>query len=105
MDSGSPARAVGNSGRVVISAGRRGVGQTSWHELGKRTGPSESPICYCKTGEPHGLYDIRQLLQFADSQTVPRPPLTPVILGQPQALSDLMAGLAAAPAAEGADRG
>jgi hypothetical protein len=44
------------------------------------------------------VYDIRQLLQLADSLKAPRLALLPVILGQPRALSDLLPGPAALPA-------
>jgi hypothetical protein len=75
MDSGSRTRAVGVSGRTVISAGR------------------------------HCISDIRQLLQFADLVQAPRPALLHVILGQSQALSDLTTGLPAVPSAGGVHRG
>jgi transcriptional regulator with XRE-family HTH domain len=77
----------------------------SRREPGERTGLSESTIWYWEAGERHGIYDIRQLPQFADSVKFHRPALLPVILGQPQALSGLMAGRAAVPTAGGADRG
>jgi hypothetical protein len=64
-------------------------------ELAERTGLSESVIWYWEAGRRQGIYDIRQLLQFADSVRMPRPALLPVILGQPDALSDLLAGPAA----------
>jgi hypothetical protein len=83
----------------------RPAARLSGHELGKRTGPPESTIWYWEAGERHGLRDIRKLLQYADSVKFPRPALLPVILGQPHALSDLMAGLAAVPSAGGADHG
>jgi hypothetical protein len=40
-------------------------------------------------GERQGIDGIRQLLQFADSVEMPRPPLPPVTLGRPCALGDL----------------
>jgi len=83
----------------------RSAARLSGHELGKRTGRPESTIWYWEAGERHGLCDIRQLLQFADSVKFPRLALLPVILGQPHALSDLTAGLAAVPSAGDADRG
>lgn len=84
----------------------RTAARLSRRELAQRTGLSESTIWYWEAGERQGIYDIRQLLQFADSVKAPRPTLLPVILGQPQAPSDLMTGLAAAaPSAGGADRG
>lgn len=61
-------------------------------------------IWYWEAGRRQGIYDIRQLLQLADSLKVPRLALLPVILGQPRALSDLLPGPAALPAG-GADRG
>jgi hypothetical protein len=67
----------------------------SRRELGERTGFSESVIWYWEAGRRQGIYDIRQLLQFADSLRMPRPALLPVILGQPDALGDLLAGPAA----------
>jgi hypothetical protein len=83
----------------------RSAARLSRRELGKRTGLSESTIWYREADERHGLCDTRQLLQFADSVKFPRPALLPVILGQPHALSDLTAGLAAARPTGGADRG
>jgi len=75
----------------------RSAARLSRRELGQRTGLSESTIWYWEAGERHGLYDIRQFLQFADAVSVPRPALLPVILGQPHALSDLVPGGAALP--------
>jgi hypothetical protein len=40
-------------------------------------------------GERQGIDGIRRLLQFADPVEMPRPPLLPVISGQPCALGDL----------------
>jgi hypothetical protein len=106
MDSGSRARAVGNSGRTVISAGRRSGGPT------RSRRPPALWFCaacrrICLAGYNPGDicgYGIRQLLQFADTAKGPRPALLPVVFGQSQAPSDLMAGLAA-PTAGGANRG
>ena len=61
-------------------------------ELAERTGLSESVIWYWEAGRRQGIYDIRQLLQFADPLRMPRPALLPVILGQPDALGDLLVG-------------
>lgn len=78
----------------------RAAAGLSRRELGERTGFSESVIWYWEAGRRQGIYDIRQLLQFADSLRMPRPALLPVILGQPDTLSGLLAGSAAtAPAA------
>jgi capsular polysaccharide biosynthesis protein len=41
-------------------------------------------------GERQGIDGIRQLLHFADSAEMPRPPLLPVISGQPCAPGDLL---------------
>ena len=73
----------------------RAAAGLSRRELGERTGFSESVIWYWEAGRRQGIYDIRQLLQFADSLRMPRPALLPVILGQPDALGDLLAGPAA----------
>jgi ribosome-binding protein aMBF1 (putative translation factor) len=84
----------------------RAAAGLSRRELGERTGFSESVIWYWEAGRRQGIYDIRQLLQFADSLRMPRPALLPVILGQPDALAGLPAGsatmaLAACSGAEG----
>jgi hypothetical protein len=106
MDSGSRARAVGNSSRTVISAGRRDG------EPARSRRPPALRFCascrgICLAGYNPGAicgYGIRQLLQFADTVKIPRPAMLPVVLGQSQAPSDLMAGLAA-PTAGSANRG
>ncbi|MGH3190941.1 MAG: helix-turn-helix domain-containing protein [Streptosporangiaceae bacterium] len=77
---------------LVIYRAAAGV---SRRELGERTGLSESVIWYWEAGRRQGIYDIRQLLQFADSLRMPRPALLPVILGQPDALAGLLARPAA----------
>ena len=69
----------------------RCAARLSRRELGDRAGVSESVIWYWEAGKRQGIYDIRQLLQFADAVRMPRPALLPVILGQPRALSDLLA--------------
>lgn len=68
----------------------RSTTRLSRRELGERTGLSESTIWYYEAGQRQGIYDIRQLLQFADSVRMPRPALLPVILGQPRTLDDLL---------------
>jgi hypothetical protein len=105
MDSGSRARAVGNSGRTVISAGKRGAGPArSRRPPALRFCASCRGICLASYN-PGAIctYGIRQLLQFADAAKIPRPAMLPVVFGQPQAPSDLMASLAA-PTAGGANR-
>ena len=79
---------------AVLVIYRSAAGLTR-RELGERTGLSESVIWYWEAGRRGGIYDIRQLLKFADSLRMPRPALLPVILGQPHALSDLLVGPAA----------
>src|SRR5487761_1180483 len=79
---------------AVLVIYRSAAGLTR-QELAERTGLSESVIWYWEAGRRQGIYDIRQLLQFADSVRMPRPALLPVILGQPDALSDLLADSAA----------
>lgn len=106
MDSGSRARAVVDSGRTVISAGRRG-GRPARSR--RPPAPRFCASCrrICLAGyNPEAIcgYGIRQRLQFADTVKIPRPAMLPVVLGQSQAPSDLMAGLAA-PTAGGANRG
>lgn len=86
---------------LVIYRAAAGV---SRRELGERAGLSESVIWYWEAGRRQGIYDIRQLLQLADSLKAPRVALLPVILGQPRTLSDLLPGPAALPAG-GAGRG
>ena len=73
----------------------RSAARLSQRELGERIGMSASVIWYWEAGRRQGIYDIRQLLAFADSLNMPRPALLPVILGQPDAPSDLLAGPAA----------
>jgi hypothetical protein len=69
----------------------RSAARLSRRELGEITGLSHSTIWYYEAGERQGIYDIRQLLQFADSVEMPRSALLPVILGAPCALGDLLA--------------
>jgi Helix-turn-helix domain len=77
---------------LVIYRAAAGV---SRRELGARAGLSESAIWYWEAGMRQGIYDIRQLLQLTDALQAPRLALLPVILGQPDALSDLLSGRAA----------
>ena len=80
---------------LVIYRAAAGV---SRRELGERVGLSESVIWYWEAGRRQGIYDIRQLLQLTDALQAPRLALLPVILGRPNALSDLVPGPAALPA-------
>jgi len=85
---------------LVIYRAAAGV---SRRELGERAGLSESAIWYWEAGRRQGIYDIRQLLQLADSVQAPRLALLPVILGQPRALGDLAPGPAALPSGGAGD--
>jgi hypothetical protein len=75
----------------------RSAAGLSRRELGERPGFSESAIWYWEAGTRQGIYDIRQLLQFADAVRMPRMALLPVILGKTGPLGDLPAGPAAGP--------
>jgi len=79
----------------------RSAAGLSRRELAERAGVSQSVIWYWEAGRRQGIYDIRQLLQFADAVSMPRPALLPVILGQPRALSDLLADPVVGPLAVG----
>jgi hypothetical protein len=89
--------------QAVLVIYRSAAGVTR-RELGARAGLSESAIWYWEAGMRQGIYDIRQLLQLIDALKAPRLALLPVILGQPDALSDLVPGITALPAG-GAGRG
>ena len=65
---------------LVIYRSAAGLSQ---QELAERTGFSQSAIWYWEARKRQGIYDIRQLLQFADAVRMPRQALLPVILGQP----------------------
>jgi hypothetical protein len=81
----------------------RSAARLSRRELGDITGLSHSVIWYWEVGRRQGIYDIRQLLQFADSVQMPREALLPVILGQPCGLGELLAEpVTAAPRMAGA---
>jgi hypothetical protein len=69
----------------------RSAARLSRRELGELTGVSHSVIWYWEVGRRQGIYDIRQVLQFADAVQMPREALLPVILGQPCSLGDLLA--------------
>jgi hypothetical protein len=81
----------------------RSAARLSRRELGEVTGLSHSTIWYYEAGERQGIYDVRQLLQFADAVQMPREAPLPVILGQPCGLGDLLAeSVTAVPAIAGA---
>ena len=83
----------------------RSAARLSRRELAELTGVSHSAIWYWESGRRQGIYDIRQLLHFADAVQMPREALLPVILGQPRALSDLLADPVAGSLAAGAAGG
>jgi hypothetical protein len=68
---------------LVIYRSAAGLSQA---ELAGRTGFSQSAIWYWEARKRQGIYDIRQLLQFADAVRMPRQALLPVILGHPGGL-------------------
>lgn len=80
----------------------RTAARLSRPELGRLIGLSDSVIWYWEAGARQGIYDIRQLLQFADSVQMPREALLPVILGQPRTLGDVLAESVMTPTAANA---
>jgi hypothetical protein len=84
----------------------RSAARLSRRELAELTGVSHSVIWYWEAGARQGIYDIRQLLHFADAVQMPREALLPVILGQPCGLGELLAeSVMAAPRMVGAGGG
>ena len=69
----------------------RSAARLSRRELADLTGVSHGVIWSWEVGRRQGIYDIRQLLHFADAVQMPREALLPVILGQPCGLGDLLA--------------
>ena len=101
-DSGPMREALARLDFPAVLVIYRSAAGLSRRELAERAGVSQSVIWYWGAGRRQGIYDIRQLLQFADAVSMPRPALLPVILGQPRALSDLLADpLAGVPCGEG----
>jgi Helix-turn-helix domain len=81
----------------------RSAARLSQRELGDLIGLSHSVIWYYEAGARQGIYDIRQVLHFADAVQMPREALLPVILGQPCGLGELLAeSVMAAPRMAGA---
>jgi hypothetical protein len=81
----------------------RSAAGLSRRELAELIGVSHSVIWYWESGRRQGIYDIRQVLHFADAVQMPREALLPVILGQPCGLGDLLAdSVTAAPQLAGA---
>ncbi|WP_203989392.1 helix-turn-helix domain-containing protein [Sphaerisporangium rufum] len=52
-------------------------------------GWSQSTVNRVENGTRHTLYDIRELLRFADAIDMPRHALTPLLLGSPLAVKDI----------------
>jgi Helix-turn-helix domain len=81
----------------------RSAARLSRRELADLIGVSHSVIWYWESGRRQGIYDIRQVLQFADAVQMPREALLPVILGQPCGVGELLAdSVTAAPQMAGA---
>jgi predicted XRE-type DNA-binding protein len=72
----------------------RTAAQLSQQELAELTGWSQSAVSLVETGRRDTLYDIRELLKFADAVAMPREALLPVLLGRPAVLisTDLARG-------------
>jgi hypothetical protein len=70
----------------------RSAARLSRGKLSEITGFSRSAIWYYEAGTRQGIYDIRQLLHFADAVKMPRSALLPVILSDPRAVGDRPAG-------------
>jgi len=90
-DTGPMRRALARLDFPAVLVIFRSAARLSRRELGELTGVSHSVIWYWEVGRRQGIYDIRQLLQFADAVQMPREALLPVILGQPCGLGDLLA--------------
>ena len=72
----------------------RSAAGLSRRELAERTGSTQSAIWYWEAGGRQGIYDIRQLLQFADAVGMPRQALLPVVLGPGEVPACAIAGVA-----------
>jgi DNA-binding XRE family transcriptional regulator len=72
----------------------RVAAELSQRELGDLAGWSQGTVSLVETGRRDTLYDIRELLRFADAVTMPREALLPVLLGRPAVLvsADLAPG-------------
>ncbi|MGH3285950.1 MAG: helix-turn-helix domain-containing protein, partial [Streptosporangiaceae bacterium] len=90
-DTGPMRRALARLDFPAVLVIYRSAARLSRRELGELTGLSHSVIWYWEVGRRQGIYDIRQLLHFADAVQMPREALLPVILGQPCGLGELLA--------------
>jgi hypothetical protein len=99
-DTGSMRRALARLDFPAVLVIHRSASRLSRRELAELIGLSRSVIWYWESGRRQGIYDIRQMLHFADAVQMPREALLPVILGQPCGLGDLLAeSVTAAPQA------
>ncbi len=64
----------------------RVAAELSQKDLGDLAGWSQALVSLVETGHRDTLYDIRELLRFADGVTMPREALLPVLLGRPAVL-------------------
>jgi hypothetical protein len=90
-DTGPMRRALARLDFPAVLVIYRSAARLSRRELGELIGLSHSVIWYWEVGRRQGIYDIRQLLHFADAVQMPREALLPVILGQPCGLGELLA--------------
>ena len=63
----------------------RAAAGLSQHQLAQMLGCSQSSIWRIEAGERKTLYDIRELLRFADTVAMPRRMLLPLIMSAPEA--------------------
>lgn len=64
----------------------RAAAHMSQQELADLTGWSQPAVSLVETGRRDTLYDIRELLKFADAVAMPREALLPLLLGRPAVL-------------------
>ena len=64
----------------------RVAAELSQQELAELTGWSQGMVSLMETNQRNTLYDIRELLRFADNVTMPREALLPLLLGRPAVL-------------------
>ncbi len=64
----------------------RVAAQLSQQELAELTGWSQATVSLVETNRRGTLYDIRELLKFADSVCMPREALLPLMLSRPVVL-------------------
>jgi transcriptional regulator with XRE-family HTH domain len=69
---------------AVVAIFRASAG-LSQQQLGDITGWSQGTLSFFENGQRETLYDIRELLRFADAVEMPREALLPLVLGRPDA--------------------